>query len=194
MCEIISACGDAMGDWFQTVVGTEVRADSAPAAADRLRAWLIEMGVVAGERSESVLGGDGMGYAPGANYARALAHPAPSLLSLVTNGVDIQSGRNVAIDPQAEWRWRCPSCAAHQTSSEDLLQAIGQWYEGADAARVFCPTCGHANPIARLVADPPIACGNLAITFWNWPPLSETFLGEISRLLGGSITVVCGKL
>ena len=39
---------------------------------------------------------------------------------------------------------------------------------------IRCPHCEKDVPIAEWKCNPPHGIGNLAFTFWNWPPLDST--------------------
>jgi hypothetical protein len=91
-----------MGDLFQTLVATAVEDSRARELAERLRSWLIEEAIVVAETSDCVLGGSGTGHRPGLNFRTAVELDDEFLLRLATNGVDLEVGRVVAVDPQVK--------------------------------------------------------------------------------------------
>jgi hypothetical protein len=167
---------------------------NAGVAAETLRSWLVSQGIVTGALEENVLGGNGFGHPPGPSYAIAVNSTDPHLATLVTNGVGIETGRQVAVDPQGESRWQCPSCALWHDDYDALLQAIGLWYEGDDHAVLACSSCRHSSRLVDVLTDPPVACGHLAITFWNWPTLSTAFIAQVGEQVGDNVILVSGKL
>jgi len=183
-----------VGDYLQTLVAPQVAETEARSKAEDLRSWLVSEGIVARELTDCVLGGSGVGHPPGERFSVAAGVSDPLLERLATNGVDIEVGRIVALDPQGENRWQCGSCGEWQSDADPLMDNISAWYDGDDAAAVTCPVCANESPLAGVVTDPPMAFGGLAVTFWNWPPLVETFLQQVSDFVGGPIKLVTGKL
>jgi len=183
-----------MGDWFQTVVATRTPQASSADVADGVRNWLASEGVICPFPTECVLGGSGFGYAPGPNYQAAVSAPDGGLVDLVSNGLDIQTGRNVAFDYQGEHQWKCGSCGQWQSDMDVLMEALSTWYDGNDSATVVCGACSACTPLATVETTPAIACGHLLLTFWNWPPLTDAFLQSVSEHVGGPVALVAGKL
>jgi hypothetical protein len=73
-----------------------------------------------------------------------------------------------------------------------FTDAIGRWYEGG-SGEVTRAHCGRDVGLNDWRWDPTWAFGCLGFTFWNWPPLRDSFVTEASRLLGHRIAVVVGK-
>ena len=182
-----------MGDVFQTLVATHVSAGAAPAARDALLQFLIFNGFLAPEASDCILG-EGEGHRPGPKYSRAVAQQDHFLLQLATNGVSVDTGRIVALDPQGETTWICFACHTKNDNGAGLSKAISGWYEGDDAAAIDCTSCSASTPLMQLVAEPPIAVGHVAVTFWNWPPLEREFIHQIENTIQSAVTLVYGKL
>ncbi len=68
------------------------------------------------------------------------------------------------------------------------------WYEGDDAVTFPCPDCGKPERLVDWAGEFPWGFGNLGFTFWNWPPLSASFVREVTELLGHRSVLVRGKL
>jgi hypothetical protein len=98
---------------------------------------------------------------------------------LCTSGVEIQTGPNFniwALGPVLEG-FVCPQCQAliepGNSDFADAITAASDWWRTATAAaHVACPECKAASHIRNWQSKPPLAFGNLAITFWNWPPFN----------------------
>ena len=182
-----------MGDLFQTIVATRVSPEHAQHLRGTILQFLISLGVVDPEISDCILG-EGEGHRPGPNHSVAMAEADPYLPRLATNGVVVEIGRVIALDPQGETVWRCAACNTASVLDEVVSQAISAWYDGDDDAAVTCSNCLSDTPLVHLASQPPMAFGNLAITFWNWPTLKTEFLRSLERTIGSSITLVYGKL
>jgi hypothetical protein len=74
------------------------------------------------------------------------------------------------------------------------MGAIGDWYEGNATARLVCSACSRSTLLTSVVSRPPIAVGHLGVTFWNWPPLSESFVSRVRERVAGPVGLVQGKL
>ena len=68
------------------------------------------------------------------------------------------------------------------------------WYEWDDAVTFPCPDCGKPERLVDWEGEFPWGFGNLGFTFWNWPPLSASFVREVTELLGHRSVLVRGKL
>jgi hypothetical protein len=181
-----------MGDTFQELVAN-VDPETAANHRSALLSWLVSDGVVSEEASDCVLG-ETEGHAPGPNYRLATGTTNETLFDLVTNGMTIETGRIVAVDPQSEVAWVCDGCGRRIDDTTELFQQIGAWYKGKDDAFVVCPFCSANNEVVRIRAEPALACGTLAIVFWNWSPLTPQFIAAVGRQLSARISVVTGKL
>lgn len=165
----------------------------AAALAQSLRSWLVTEGIVASELTDCGLGPNG-GHPPGPNYYEAVVSCDGYLPQLVTNGVELEVGRVVAIDMQGATQWQCGGCGHWHGDQGVLMTAIGQWYEGNDHSALVCSACSISNPLTGISTKPPAACAPLALTFWNWPPLADAFLTQVAERVGQTIKVVSGKL
>ena len=58
-----------------------------------------------------------------------------------------------------------------------------------------CPYCRQAAGLNDWYwgVDWPVAVGFLGFTFWNWPPLSSSFIAQVQAHLGHRIVVTRGK-
>jgi hypothetical protein len=193
-----------MGDWFQTIGDIEATPGEVEELAADLTGWLIETGIVLAERTDCVLGSD-LGYPPGLHYVDAVTEPDPSLPRLWTNGVDVVTGRTVFDSGQGGIdSAECPHCNTRSRFTDELREfdralwdpfgeAIDDWYAGGDGT-LACPACAKPVELNEWKWDPTWGFGHLGFTFWNWPPLSPSFVAKFSRRLGHRVVCPAGKL
>jgi hypothetical protein len=191
-----------VGDYMQTLVDVEIDDEAAGAMRQPLTSWLIGRGIIAPEVTDCVMGRQG-GYAPGANYARAIGYASarrrlwagarwrhradPPCYS--TNGVSIDVGRQVYWSKELE-AVICPRCGHREamwpresgrwdTAFDD---AFNEWL-GGGGGLVACLVCGVG--LNDWDWGAPWAFSALGLTFWNWANLSEEFIAEVGEFLGG---------
>jgi hypothetical protein len=193
-----------MGDWFQTIGDVEAAPDEVEELAAAVIGWLIEVGVVAAERTDCVLGSD-LGYPPGPNYADAVTEPDSSLSRLWTNGLEVLTGRTVFDSGQGDIESaECPYCNTGNRFVDDRWEfdsaawgpfaaAIDDWYASGDG-RLACPACAKPVGLNEWRWKPDWGFGHLGFTFWNWPVLAPSFVAEFSRRLGHRVVCTGGKL
>jgi hypothetical protein len=183
-----------MGDWFRTVVDRDASADEAARLADSIRDWLITEGIIAATPNAGcVLGGNG--YPPGPAFAKAVKVPPDhQFLGLVTCGVAIVTCRTVFHAGQFGLNVFCPQCEARSAGDELWNQAVNEWFRAEGPGLLTCAQCGHTEPVAEWAYDPPWGFGHLGFEFWNWPPLSRSFVDEVRRRLGHRTVLVTGKM
>jgi hypothetical protein len=183
-----------MADWFQDIVDRDASADEAGRLAAVIRDWLITDGIVQGNPNTGCVLGN-TGYPPGPECWKAVVEPPDlSFLRLVTNGMAIITGRRVFHSGQGEFAVVCRGCGARSCGGERWEDAVREWHRGSGPGVVACPACGHAEPVAEWGYDPPWGLGALAFEFWNWSPLRESFVAEVTRRLGHRTVLVTGKL
>ncbi|WP_327709551.1 hypothetical protein OG912_13600 [Streptomyces sp. NBC_00464] len=195
-----------MGDYFQTIVDLDATERDAQELGARVLEWLIAEGIVAAERTDCVLGGDGYGHAPGPHFTKAVEDPDP--VDLWSNGLHVQTGRTVFDSGQGDaGAATCPLCRTEIRLVDEVWEPIESawdpfkgrfqdWAEGGGEGIVHCPSCGGSSGIDRWSwEDDYYACGQLGFTFWGWAELTSGFTREVGRRLGGHRTVLlAGKL
>lgn len=182
-----------MGDGFQNLVAPEIAAAQAQAAGDRMLQWLVAEQLVLAETKDCVLS-DGVGHPPGPQYAKATGKADPHLLKGWTNGLAVITKRTVFHSGQGGFELICSACKSRFEPPDGWGDAVGEWFEQTGPGDLACPACGVARPIDQWQHDPPWAFGELGFEFWNWPQLSQTFIGEFEKRLGSRIVHVYGKL
>jgi hypothetical protein len=182
-----------MGDWYQTIVARDVSADEAPALAEQIRDWLIERGFIQSTLSDCVLGG--LGYRPGSAYAKTLEDPTDAS-SQGRAGLQIKVDHRIVFDT-VDGEVTCQSCKAQVDlveHGEPWVEAVDAWYGGDEAAAFACPACARPERLTEWNGPRPWGFGSLGLEFWNWAPLSDRFVREVTEKLGHRTLVVRGKL
>jgi hypothetical protein len=179
-----------VGDSFQTIAVLDVTPERAPEVGQRALDWLVQLGIVVADASDSVLG-DGSGHRPGP-LASTAVEPGSEGLDLEVNGVAVVAERSVfdGIGPEL----RCPACGCDFAPGEDWFEAVGAWSEGEDDVAFACTDCGHEQRLADWEGPEPWAVANLGLRFWNWPPLSQPFVAQLAAVVGSRARLVRGKL
>jgi uncharacterized Zn-finger protein len=195
-----------VGDFFQIVADVEASEAEAPALAASVVGWLGDSGIITGEQAGCVLGA-AAGYPPGPGYAAAVTDPDELLAGLKVNGLQVSATRSVFVPGQAViGPVTCPHCGRDvelqdpadgtpTTRWKLFSDALGNWM-AAEPSGVTCPYCWQAAGLNDWYwgVDWPVAVGFLGFTFWNWPPLSSSFIAQLQERLGHRIVVTGGKL
>jgi len=131
-------------------------------------------------------------YSPGERWLDATESSDKTFLGLDLNTVRIESGRAV-FSANGVDEIKCPNC---QFNIVDLEWGtlIEEWVNESGGDKLPCPNCETVNSISDFVFSPSWAFGNAAVSFWNWPSLSEKFLKSFSDYLGCELQIVYGKL
>lgn len=89
----------------------------------------------------------------------------------------------------------CPSCKHRIDEATDKwMSAVRAWYEGDDRAAFSCPGCRRKASLNDWDGPWPWAFGHIGFTFWNWPPLKESFVSEVAKALGHRTRLVRGHI
>ena len=196
-----------MSDNFEMLVDTEVSLAESPQLAGLLVTALRDQGLITGDlSSDCVLGR--MGYHVGP-AARELYQRSPSegeFWTALISGVEPSIKRSCnlwALGPSFQYIV-CPKCNTKYDDlngevGESIFAAVGNWDEQDGDTRAICSSCESAIEISEWHSEPPLGFGNLAFTFWNWPPLdSSDWKINIPQLFrkitGHKIVESCGHL
>ena len=80
---------------------------------------------------------------------------------------------------------------------EEYEDTYGEWVRAwMDEAiePVFTCLCGWSGPVGDWTGEYSIAIGTPAVTFHNWPELTQPFLTELRGMLGGRTMIVRAHL
>jgi hypothetical protein len=80
-----------------------------------------------------------------------------------------------------------------ETIPPAFMQAADDWHRGGEGL-LDCPACHSSTRIAKWRTEPFWAFGDVTVTFWNWPPIEESFLRQIEAAAGQPVKVVRGKI
>jgi hypothetical protein len=183
-----------MGDWYQIIVDRDVSEAEAPAQAQRMRGWLVERGIIEPGLTNRVLGQPG--HAPGPAYGVTLEDPNQASSNRDRAGLKFNVGHRIVFHA-LNGEVICRTCQTHVDLDEhggEWIEAVDAWSEGDDSATFTCPACGRPERLTEWEGPLPWGFGNLGLEFWNWTPLSEQFVREISERLGHRMILVRSKL
>jgi hypothetical protein len=181
-----------MSDNFEKLVDVDVTASDASSTLVEIIARFRKRGLITGELNKScVLGGEG--YLPGPAVPKLynLHKGEGRFWKLLTRGVEPEIGRISnfgALGPSHEG-FTCPSCRRlivgdRPAFQENVGKALGEWTKESGPATVRCPECAAEHPITQWQCRPPLGLGQLAITFWNWPPFdSKSWRIDLTKYL-----------
>ena len=182
-----------MGDYFQAIVDRDATAEEAEPLAMHVRDWLITEGIVSSELTDCILSNK-PGHPPGPDYTKAAAEAPSYFRSLAVNGLEIILGRNVF--------WTtfgcelvCRGCGRQfEAPSPEWRDAVDEWYKCLGPGMLACPHCGYREPVTEWKHEPDWGFGNLGFKFWNWPPLTPSFIEQMTRRLGHRTVLVSSKI
>ncbi len=181
-----------MGNWYQIIVDLDVTEAEAPRLAEQMRVWLIEREIIEAVPTAEFLGK----YRPGSAYQSTLKEPNP--YTKTVNGFDLVVGRTVFY--RLSSALTCKACGARvgdedeSWDSEPWTDAVDVWWSGDAAAVYACPKCGVPERLTEWSGDAPWYFGYLGLKFWDWSPLSERFIQEVTKQLGHRTGVIYDKL
>lgn len=194
-----------MGDWLQFLVDDRVGAADAPLRAEEVRRRLTSEGWIVAEADKDCVFGDA-GHRPGREVA-SWYNGTPdetAFTRLRTNGVVIRAARftNLAAGPYDLAALACPRCGG-SVDEDALLESVGGWISGGGDGVMGCNSCSERFSLSALHrADPresPVVCGNLALTFFNWPILEDSgwkrsVVDAVAEVLGARPSLAWTKL
>jgi hypothetical protein len=200
--DVDAACGagddPCVSDALQFLVDELVTEAEAPYLARRLRERLAEEGWIEREATnECVLGG--LGHKPGP-LARSSFVP---LHTPRTNGVAIEAARFTSlVYPFEAELFVCPGCEA-PVDIAHLVESVEAWVTGEPERAVTCTGCDRTRHAREWRStDPgqsPIVFGNLALRFYNWPPLrspqwKQSIVDCVTKIVGRPLSPAWGHL
>jgi len=181
-----------MGNWYEIIVDRDVTEAEAPRLAEQMRVWLIEREIIEAEPTAQYMGE----YRPGPAYPSTLQEPNPSPETV--NGFELVVGRTVFHRLSLELT--CKACGARVSGEDESWElepwhdAIDAWWSGDASAVYACPKCGAPERLTEWSGDAPWYFGYLGLQFWDWSPLSERFIQEVTKQLGHRTGVIYEKL
>jgi phage FluMu protein Com len=183
-----------MGNWFQRVVDQDASLDEAQELAAKILEILIDQEIIEAKLKECGLSGNRMGYPPGPNFEQIVDNPDCGIHELKVNGLQIIVERTVFEPGQGKLELICPQCKSRNSVDRAWADAVTEWYSNIGDGILRCPHCNYIRAVTEWYYEPVIAFGNLGFEFWNWPPLSKSFLTYLSQQLAHRTVYVTGKL
>lgn len=181
-----------MGNWYEIIADRDVSESEAPRLAERMRLWLVERRIIKAAPRMRFLGK--LIYRPGPAYQSTLKEP--NLYTETVKGLDFVVRRDVFF--QMPLNLTCGACGVRfepeGESWERWSDAADAWCRGEDTVPYVCPACGVAERLTEWSGDAPWCFGFLGLKFWDWAPLSEQFIQEVTEQLGHRTVVIRGKL
>jgi DNA-directed RNA polymerase subunit RPC12/RpoP len=179
-----------VSDNAQTLVWIDCPADGAAVCGEAVLRWLTDNDFVEVDLSNCVLGGSGLGRRPGRRLDQAVVGDPKPARSLATNGVMITTERSVFDTGGNGIVLRCSRCGAEFEPGDDYVASVDKWASGEDEAEYRCPTCGGGFQLIAWDGPCAWAFGHLGVTFWNWPPLAESFVESLGSRVPGRVRLV----
>ena len=186
-----------MGNWYEIIVDRDVTEAEAPRLAEQMRVWLIEREIIETVPSKHFLNESESMYRPGPAYQSTLEEPNP--YTETVKGLELEVGRTVFYRLSLELT--CKACGARLDADKDESwdlepwhDAVNAWWSGDAAALYACPKCGVPERLTEWSGGAPWYFGYLGLKFWDWSPLSERFIQEVTKQLGHRTGVVSDKL
>lgn len=183
-----------VSDNAQIIVDVDARAEEAVLLARALHEWLSGDGIIEPVPRDCMLG-EGDGYAPGPRCGAAV-EPGMNHASQWSRagGVGIRTGRQVFDAGGNGIELTCAGCAVTFEPGSEWIDAVARWHEGDDGAAYACPSCKMSRDLSEWRGPSPWGFGCLALEFWNWPPLSESFVSAVGARLGHQTVLVRAHL
>ena len=181
-----------MGNWYEIIADHDVSEVEAPLLAERMRVWLAERRII-----EPVPKGEFLSkqiHQPGPAYQSTLKEP--NLYTETVQGLKFVVRRTVFF--QIPLKLTCSACGfrfePEGESWERWSDAADDWCSGEVDVLYACPGCGVPERLAEWSGEAPWCFGHLGLEFWDWAPLSEQFIQEVTKQLGHRTVVLRGKL
>lgn len=187
-----------MGDHFQSLVGSGAARSAGASILQDVEQWLCAEEIISKELTDCVL--DGTGHPPGLRFWAVCDCPPDDAISqtahLEVNGVAATAGAAVAFDMEDAVR-TCPQCAEDfdpTHAGPEWDEVVQRWTRSEADGFPPCPHCGYRQRIEAWSGPGWLTFGVFLLTFWNWPPLRESFIAAIHARTGLAIALREGKL
>lgn len=174
-----------MSDDCVTIVEISIGPLEAADRADTVIQWLVDTGVVVPNRQRDEVW-QPSAYRPGPDVHKAAPSWQETDYTLANNGVDIVVERQLYHSVEAYEPPACPNCG-HRLDEATPEALMTPWLDGTEP-EVACPACGQRHPLGDWPDS--FQVGELAVSFHNWPPLTEDFLAALGERMGPRWRVV----
>lgn len=152
--------------------------------------WLVSREAIKPIKTGCVLSED-LGYPIGEGAKSLVNEPQYLPYNLLTCGLAVIT-KNCVFDAGENGidSFVCPNCAG------DILSEpwdLNDFYENGNPD-LICPLCNQLADLNNYQIEPAWGFSNLGFTFWNWPPLKDSFIAEFEQRLGCEVKVVEGRI
>ncbi|MFI0366345.1 hypothetical protein ACH35V_00615 [Actinomadura sp. 1N219] len=172
-----------MGERSRWVADVDAHPGDAPDLARAVLGRLVGAGVVVADRTDCVLGDVPGGYAPGPCASTIVVGDLGGFPDVWPNGLEVDVGRTAFYgNVREDDRVTCPHCCAW-LPFEAVLPEVEEWLEGGPDSLV-CARCATRTGLNGWRWPVPCAFAELGLRFWNWPPLADAFVHDLTRRLG----------
>ncbi|WP_157530707.1 hypothetical protein [Hymenobacter norwichensis] len=176
-----------MSDYSISIIPKKSSYPNRKEKATEILEWLVHKNIINSDPSDCTLGSK-FGYAISEEAKRITCFPNELPFSLITNGLDIITERQVFDTCQYGLdECICPNCKEN-IASEDW-SFFNDWHE-QKSNNLTCPLCNIATDIHQFTFSPEWGFSDLGFTFWNWPDLTDDFIEEFSHKLGCDVSIV----
>ena len=181
-----------MSDSYITIVPANVAQEQVKYLSQSVIDWLTDREIISGKLSDCVLGKSN-GYPPGPNYKSIIEGDDYGLLGIRINGLEVTIKRQV-FDNGGNGLEEiiCPKCGTNNIDSE-WGEVIAAWDSG-HGDKLKCSQCDNTFSITEYDFRPTWGFGEFALTFWNWPSLTDEFLEGLKKIVDDDIKVIYGRV
>ena len=155
--------------------------------AQEILEWLISLDIVKPLPSDCVLGAP-LGYPISNGAIRATNHPNDLPFSLITNGLEIVTSRQIFDNGgNGVESIICPTCSGN-LADEDW--AFFEEWQNQTEDTITCTLCQSKSSIHSFHFTPTWGFSNLGFTFWNWSDLTNEFIESFKDKLNSDVDIV----
>ena len=155
--------------------------------ANEILDWLVSRDIVKPTLSDCV-GSSNNGYTISNGAKNVSDDPDTLPFDYSVNGLDIITTRQIFdTGENGIEELICPNC--NQDISSEDWDFFNDWSESI-SNNLTCPLCDDSNDIHNFKFTPQWGFSDLGFTFWNWPPLTDSFVAEFKDKLKCDVDLV----
>jgi len=164
--------------------------------------WMQRNEFIENELSKCGFGLEDSAYKPGKRHTDIIGYDE-NITRLNACGVEFKTGRQVsnliAFSPMITMK--CKLCGENRfkdfTPQEfytdstppeilklyDVMFPIFDKWKNMEAALLECPSCEQHSRLDDYEIEGSISLSNFEVTFWNWPDLKQSFVGDLEKMV-----------
>lgn len=118
-----------------------------------------------------------------------------AFLQTANNGVDISVDRDAYHPVENEEVPRCPRCDAKAPADygESYAEWLEAWMTDGQEPSFVCGSCQQSALVGDWNGQFSALIGAPAVTFFNWPPISQRHIVDLRGALGGRTGIVSSR-